>query len=170
MKTHVGLIWSETVNGVIGANNTIPWHLPEDLKRFNQITRGSTVIMGKKTWFSLPEKFRPLPGRRNLVLSSNIGLKFEGAHLFSSLENAFASVDTEWAWVIGGQRLYESALLFADRIEVTVVNLPDVVGDAFAPGVPNSFYHTGSEPADADWFVSTDGVGFRFESYLPDLV
>jgi len=163
--TKIGLIWAQTPNRVIGSDNTIPWHLSEDLQHFNQITSGSTVVMGKSTWFSLPEKFRPLPNRRNLVLSSDLSLDVAGAESFSSLENAFASVDTEWAWVMGGQRVYESTLMYADRLEITTVNLPELTGDTFAPTIPYDFTKIDGNPKDADWFLSKNGIEYRFETY-----
>ena len=70
----VGLIWAQSTSGVIGRDGTIPWHLPEDLARFKQVTMGHTVVMGRRTWDSLPARFRPLPGRRNIVLTRNLSL------------------------------------------------------------------------------------------------
>jgi dihydrofolate reductase len=67
--TGVGLVWAQTADGVIGKDGEMPWHLPEDLKHFNQLTVGHPVIMGRKTWLSLPEKYRPLPGRTNIVVT-----------------------------------------------------------------------------------------------------
>ena len=166
----IGLVWAQTEKGVIGINNTIPWHSSEDLKHFNEVTRGSTVIMGKATWFSLPERFRPLPNRRNLVLSSDLSLQADGAEVFSSLENAFASVETEWAWVMGGQRVYADALLFADRLEITKIDLPEVVGDTFAPSIPTSFRLEKSYPEQSEkWaeaVINSDDPRYRFESYV----
>jgi len=161
----VGLIWAQAEKTrVIGVNNTIPWHIPEDMRHFNELTKDSTVIMGKATWFSLPEKFRPLPSRRNLVLSSDLSLEAPGAFTYSSLERAFASVDTEWAWIMGGQRVYESALLFADRLEITQVDLPNVEGDTFAPTIPHNFRAISS----GEWQVSEkSGTRYRFETYEP---
>ena len=161
----VGLIWAQNADGVIGLGDTIPWHIPEDLKHFNEITMGSTLIMGRSTWLSLPEKFRPLPGRRNLVLSSNLEFDAPGAEVFSSLETAFSSATTEWVWVIGGSRVYKESLLFADRLEVTQVDLPWVVGDTFAPPIPYAFKRSSSGLKDGEWLTSKNDLQYRFESY-----
>lgn len=129
----INLILAAAANGVIGANGGIPWHIPEDLARFKALTAGCPVIMGRKTWDSLPAKVRPLPGRINLVMSRQEGLKLEGALVFKTLEHALSCcVGFEDVWVIGGAQLYELALPKAVRAEVTSVDTI-VEGDAFAP-------------------------------------
>ena len=84
----VTLILARAANGVIGADGKMPWHLPADLRRFKQLTMGRPMIMGRKTWESLPEKFRPLPGRHNLVVSRNPAYPAPGATLVASLAEA----------------------------------------------------------------------------------
>jgi dihydrofolate reductase len=81
----VGLIWAQSTSGVIGRDGTIPWHLPEDLARFKTLTMGHTVVMGRRTWDSLPARFRPLPGRRNVVLTRNRGFDAPGAEVVGSI-------------------------------------------------------------------------------------
>lgn len=130
----IGAIWAQTREGVIGAGNTLPWHLPEDLKHFSQITKGSAVIMGRNTWESLPEKFRPLPDRENLVITSS-SIDDEAVTTFDSLEAAldYAHSDGyESVWVIGGGQLYAAALKYVAVVERTIIDAR-VDGDTFAP-------------------------------------
>ena len=101
MKLH--LIFAQSANGVIGVNNTLPWHLPEDMAHFKRTTLGCPVIMGRKTWDSLPAKFRPLPGRLNVVLTRQTDWTGCGAVVVHSLEEACAVCPPDsTAWVIGG--------------------------------------------------------------------
>ncbi|HYZ68740.1 MAG TPA: dihydrofolate reductase, partial [Mycobacterium sp.] len=103
----VGLIWAQSTYGVIGRDGGIPWRLPEDQARFKDLTMGHTVVMGRLTWESLPAKVRPLPGRRNVVVTRQAGYVAEGAHVVPSLKNALTDADT---WVIGGAQIYALAL------------------------------------------------------------
>ena len=99
-------------NGVIGKDNRLPWHLPADLKHFKALTTGHTVIMGRKTWESLPERFRPLPGRQNIVVTRNAGYAASGATVVNSLADAVAAASGSEAFVIGGAELYQACLLY----------------------------------------------------------
>ena len=81
----IGLIWAQAANGVIGRGGALPWHLPEDLAHFRDTTRGSTVVMGRRTWDSLPDRFRPLPGRRNVVLTRHDTWTADGAEVVHDL-------------------------------------------------------------------------------------
>lgn len=131
----INLIWAVSHNGVIGAEGDIPWHLPEDLARFKQLTSGCPVIMGRKTWESLPEKARPLPGRMNLVLTRQADWQAPGAIVAPNLEAALAQCQgAEDVWVIGGAQVYKEAMPLACRIEVTSVDIV-VHGDTFAPAI-----------------------------------
>jgi dihydrofolate reductase len=150
----IGLIWAQAANGVIGRDNAIPWHIPEDMKHFRELTAGSAVLMGRRTWESLPPRFRPLPGRRNLVLSRT---PQEGAETFGSLEKALADVTGD-VWVMGGSAVYAAALPFADRIEVTEIR-ETFEGDTYAPEVDRAPRTTG------EWQESTSGLHYRFVSY-----
>lgn len=87
--TQLGLVWAQSTSGVIGRGGDIPWELPEDLARFKRITVGHTVVMGRRTWDSLPAKVRPLPGRRNVVLSRQTDFMADGAEVLGSPEQAF---------------------------------------------------------------------------------
>jgi dihydrofolate reductase len=147
----IGLVWAQSAGGVIGRDGALPWHLPEDMKHFRTLTAGATVLMGRRTWESLPPRFRPLPGRRNLVLSRT---PQDGVETFSDLAHALdaASGDT---WVIGGAAVYRAALPFADRIVVTDIRA-DFDGDTHAPDV-------GREPDSAGpWQESSTGLHYRF--------
>ena len=107
--------------GVIGIENRLPWHLPEDMKFFREATRGKPVIMGRKTWESLPDAFRPLPGRLNIVVSRNPDFHAAGGTVVGSLADALtAAGDAETAFVIGGAELYRQALPLADRLLLTL--------------------------------------------------
>ncbi len=107
-------------NGVIGRGGELPWHLPSDLKRFKELTIGHAVIMGRRTYESLPAKVRPLPGRLNVVVSASGNVGGDGAVVASSLEEA-VSVAGNDAFVIGGAQIYQQALPLADAVELTLV-------------------------------------------------
>ena len=128
----VTLIWTEAADRIIGADGTLPWHLPEDLRQFKERTMGSTVVMGRVTWESLPPRFRPLPGRRNVVVTRQAAYDAPGADVVSSLEEALKSAGDEDVWVAGGASIYEQALPFADRVVRTRVHV-QAEGDTRAP-------------------------------------
>ncbi len=161
----VSLIWAQSPDGVIGTGGGLPWHLPEDMARFRALTSGHPVIMGRRTWESLPERFRPLPGRLNIVLSREQGYAAAGASVVGSLDEALALVGPgDEAWVIGGGAVYADALARASRVEVTVVEV-DVEGDTWAPDLPDDDWReTASDPVDG-WHMSSEDVPYRFETY-----
>ena len=129
----LSLIAAVARNRAIGKDNQLLWHLPEDMKHFRETTRGKPVVMGRKTWEALPEKFRPLPGRQNIVVSRDPAYKAHGADLAGSLEGALALAGgAEEVFVIGGEQLYRAALPFADRLYLTEVEL-EPEADAFFP-------------------------------------
>ena len=118
----LSLIAAVARNRAIGKDNQLLWHLPEDMKHFRETTRGKPVVMGRKTWESLPEKFRPLPGRQNIVVSRDPAYKAHGADLAGSLEGALALAGgAEEVFVIGGAQIYAQALPLADRFYLTRV-------------------------------------------------
>jgi dihydrofolate reductase len=158
----VALIWAQAANRVIGDHGTLPWHLPEDLSRFRALTMGSTVVMGRTTWESLPDQVRPLPGRRNVVLSRQPGWRTPGATTAASLTDALAGA-VEPVWVIGGASVYPAALSLADRIEVTEVDAT-FSGDAYAPAIGPEWRVTSREPA-TGWQPSRSGLRYRNVSY-----
>ncbi|HYW57429.1 MAG TPA: dihydrofolate reductase [Polaromonas sp.] len=138
----INLIYARAANGVIGRDGTMPWHLPEDLTHFKQLTHGCPVVMGRKTWDSLPPKFRPLPGRTNIVITRQNDWQSEGAQRAASLQEALqlAGAVPE-VWVIGGAQVYAQAEPLASRIEVTEI-AQDFEGDAHAPVLGNAWCET----------------------------
>ncbi len=156
----IGLIWAQTTSGVIGRDGAIPWSLPEDLARFKSLTMGHTVVMGRRTWESLPARFRPLPGRRNVVLTRNPGYQADGADVVTTIEAALTDPDT---WVIGGAEVYHLAMPWAARCEVTEVDLDLHLRDedVLAPMLDESWVGTAG-----DWQDSTSGLRYRFYRYL----
>lgn len=128
----VNLIWAEAADRIIGMDRALPWHLPEDMRRFRELTMGATVVMGRVTWESLPEKFRPLPGRRNIVITRQASYDASGAEVVSSVEQALELAADGDVWVIGGASIYEQALPFAERVVRTRVHV-QVEGDTRAP-------------------------------------
>ena len=141
----VNLIWAEAADRVIGADGTIPWLLPEEQQHFKRLTMGATVVMGRGTWESLPASVRPLPGRRNIVVTRQASYDAPGAEVASSLEDAFARAEGD-VWVIGGATVYEQALPLADRVVRTRVHL-QVDGDCRAPVLDSAWTMVGRDPA-----------------------
>jgi dihydrofolate reductase len=135
----LGLIYARARNGVIGADGGLPWHLPEDLAHFKRTTDGCPVVMGRHTWDSLPPRFRPLPGRMNIVCTRQPDWSAEGAHPASSLRDALAlCAMAPHVWVIGGAQLYREAEPHAVRAVVTEIDA-DFPGDAFAPSLDDGW-------------------------------
>ncbi|MBN9195656.1 MAG: dihydrofolate reductase [Microbacterium sp.] len=165
----VGLVWAEAAGGVIGARGGIPWHLPEDLAHFRDVTMGAPVIMGRKTWDSLPERFRPLPGRRNIVVTRASAWTAPGAETAGSLAEALGSVgqtgSADPVWVNGGGELFRDALGEADVLEITEVDLV-VPGDTFAPSRAG-FTTAHVDPAEG-WHTSHSGIRYRFLTLVRD--
>jgi dihydrofolate reductase len=155
----MGLIWAQSASGVIGRDGGIPWRLPEDQTRFKQLTLGHTVVMGRLTWESLPVKVRPLPGRRNVVLTRQADYVADGATVVGGIAEA---VGADESWVIGGEQIYALALPLATRCEVTEIDmeLPREDGDATAPVLDESWLRSAG-----DWLTSTTGLRYRFNSY-----
>lgn len=160
----LNLILARARNGVIGNNNALPWHLPEDLAHFKRHTLGCPVIMGRKTWDSLPPKFRPLPGRLNVVVTRQPGWTAEGAVVVNSIAAACAACPAEsTAWVIGGAELYTQALTLANSAVVTEIDA-DFEGDAFAPQFGPEWREVARET-----HRSSTGLGYSVVTYQKDL-
>lgn len=131
----ISIIAAVARNGVIGKDNQLLWHLPEDMRHFRETTRGKPVIMGRKTWESLPDAFRPLPARHNIVVSRNPAYQPSGATLANSLEDAIRKVgNAEEIFIIGGADLYRQAMPIADRLYLTEID-QDFHGDVFFPAI-----------------------------------
>jgi dihydrofolate reductase len=186
----VGLIWAEASGGIIGNDGAMPWHLPEDLARFKALTSGSPVIMGRKTWDSLNPRFRPLPGRRNIVVTRRGDWHEAGAETAHSVEEALAlagvtdagvtdavvtdagatdsagpvaSMPVPSVWVIGGAEIFAMVMHLADRLEVTEI-LAEVEGDTLAPAIDDAWAAVATDPA-GGWHKSRTGLDYRFLTY-----
>jgi len=155
----VGLIWAQSTSGVIGRDGGIPWRLPEDQARFKELTIGRAVVMGRLTWESLPPKVRPLPGRRNIVVTRQADYAADGAQVVESLDDALSDDEV---WVIGGEQIYALALPTATRCEVTEVeiDLPRQDADAVAPVLDETWAGTAGE-----WLTSSSGLRYRYHSF-----
>jgi dihydrofolate reductase len=157
----LSLIAAVPRNGAIGRNNELLWREPEDQKHFRRVTMGCPVIMGRKTWDSLPERFRPLPGRRNIVVTRNLAWRAAGAESVPSLPAALALLQgVAKAFVIGGAEIYGLAMPLADELVLTEIDA-ELDGDVYFPHWDRMhFSRTASEP-----HTGADGVGFRFVTY-----
>lgn len=153
----IGMVWARSTTGVIGADGGMPWHVPEDLAHFKQVTGEATVLMGRRTWESLPERFRPLPGRRNVVLTRDATWTADGAEVVHDLQ---AALDTdETVWVIGGGQVYDAALDSADHVSETLIDV-DVAGDTVAPTLGEAAGWTLAD--EGPWQESRTGTRYRF--------
>lgn len=162
----LALVWAQTPTGIIGRDGTLPWHVPEDMAHFRELTSGHPVIMGRATWGSLPPRFRPLPGRDNIVLTRTPGFEAAGALVAHGVDEALRLVGDRDAWVIGGGEVYRTFLPRADRVEVTVVSL-DVGGDTRAPALDAGTWRRQDADPEHGWHVSSaGGTRYRFETYL----
>ncbi|MHA6668667.1 dihydrofolate reductase [Homoserinimonas sp. A447] len=163
----VGLIWAESEGGIIGSDGALPWHVPEDLAHFKELTLGSPVVMGRKSWDALPERFRPLPGRRNIVVTRNPDWRADGAEVAYSVEQAITLAAGEpeagTVWVIGGAQVFASAIDRADRLEVTQIR-DWFDGDTTAPAIDESWRQVSTEP-ESGWHASRTGIQYRYLSY-----
>lgn len=176
----IGMIWAQSLNGVIGKDNDMPWYLPEDSAHFKRVTMGHPVIMGRKSWDALPEKWRPLPGRSNIVLTRNASWHADGAIVAPSLDAALgavdalgedgdaagidgAGIDTAEVWIIGGGKVYADALGVATIALVTELDL-EVEGDAFAPKLGPEWVRESVEPAEG-WALSKADIRYRIARY-----
>jgi dihydrofolate reductase len=158
MKLH--LIYARARNGTIGKDGQMPWHLPEDLAHFKRITLGQPVIMGRKTWDSLPARFRPLTGRVNIVITRQSDLQAEGALRANSIEDALRLCgDAPDAWIMGGSEIYRQAEPLASTAVVTEIDA-DFEGDAFAPELGASWQEIQREQHN-----SASGLEFAFVTY-----
>lgn len=153
----LNLIYARAANGVIGKDNALPWHLPEDMAHFKRMTAGCPVIMGRKTWESLPPKFRPLPGRTNIVVTRQTDWRADGAQVAHDMPAALARAgDAPEVWVIGGAQIYAEAAPHAQRAVVTDI-ARDFDGDAHAPTLDSRWTEIARES-----HVAANGLPFAF--------
>jgi dihydrofolate reductase len=156
----VKLIYARAANGVIGKEGQMPWHLPEDLAHFKRLTGTSPVVMGRKTWESLPARFRPLPGRRNIVITRQKNWHENGAQRASSLGGALELCEqSDTIWVIGGAQIYALALPLASAVEVTEIER-SYAGDAYAPELGPEWHEARRERV-----LAADGTPLSFVRY-----
>ena len=158
MKLH--LIYARARNGTIGKDGQMPWHLPEDLAHFKRVTLGQPVIMGRKTWDSLPARFRPLPGRLNIVITRQSDWQAEGALRAHSIEEALRLCgEVPDAWIMGGADIYRQAEPLARTAIVTEIDR-DYEGDAFAPTLSPRWHEVQRQS-----HVAANGLPFSFVTY-----
>ncbi|GHD13513.1 dihydrofolate reductase [Zhihengliuella salsuginis] len=174
----ISMIWAQSVEGVIGREGTMPWHLPEDMAHFKAATTGHPVVMGRNTWDSIPPRFRPFAGRTNIVLTSHEDtarqVREAGGVVVPSIDEALAAGAAadggEHVWVVGGGQVYAAfAPLAADAV-VTVIN-HRYDGDTRAPRLGAGWARTRSEPApsaDAAWATAGNGLEYRFDYWRRD--
>jgi dihydrofolate reductase len=157
----LSLVAAVARGGVIGRGGKLPWHLPEDMARFRKVTTGHPVVMGRRTWDSLPDRFRPLPGRRNVVVTRNERWAADGAERAGSLDDALELLeDTPQVFVIGGGELFAGALPLADELRLTEIDL-EVAGDTFFP----SWDRDGFEEVSREEHVTDTGIRYSFVTY-----
>jgi dihydrofolate reductase len=155
----ISLIVAMTQNGVIGKDNQIPWHIPEDLKHFKEITMGHPIIMGRKTFESIG---KALPGRKNIVLTRALSYNEDGVVVVHNFEQALreAKDHDKEVFVIGGRQVYELALPQADQIYLTTIDR-DFDGDTYFPRL--DFKNEFEVLEESDWFDSKKGYSYRFQ-------
>lgn len=167
LNSKVGLIWAQAHDGVIGNDGDMPWRLPEDGAHFRKTTANCAVIMGRATWESLPKRFRPLPGRINIVLTRQ-PISLEGAIVAPDFQTglSIAAGFSGRTWIVGGGQIYQQALSLADLLVVTEIDLK-VDGDTYAPSTKGWTANPTCTPSsDQDgWLVSTTGLHYRFLNY-----
>lgn len=169
--TGLGVIWAQTNTGVIGKDGGMPWHLPEDMLHFVRLTTGHPVIMGRKTWESFPEKYRPLPGRTNIVITRQEDWAgtagAEGAIAVKSLDAAL--LESQFApghdmvWIIGGGDIFAQSMDLADVAVVTTIDAT-TEGDTFAPDLGYDWTVGASLPSDG-WLTAANGTRYRITQW-----
>jgi dihydrofolate reductase len=167
----IGLIWAQTTSGVIGKDGDMPWNLPEDMKHFTKVTSGHPVIMGRKTWLSFPEKYRPLPNRTNIVITRQGGWgetpEAEGAVVVKSLDDALLESQFapgfEMVWILGGGEIFKQSTDLANVAVVTTIDV-EADGDTHAPELDGAWERGASVP-DEGWLTSANGTRYRFTKW-----
>ncbi len=158
----ISVIAAVARNRVIGRGGALPWQIAEDVQHFKTVTTGQPVVMGRRTWESLPDRFRPLPGRRNVVVTRNRNWSADGAERAGSIEDALRLLDGEArVFVIGGAELYAGVLALADELLLTEIDA-EVAGDTLFP----EFDRAGFTEVSRERHVSADGTPFAFVTYV----
>jgi dihydrofolate reductase len=157
----ISLVAAVARNGVIGRDGGVPWRLPEDMHRFRELTMGHPVVMGRRTWESLPDRFRPLPGRDNVVVTRNPDWAAQGADRAGSVEDALRLLErAETVFVIGGGEIYAAALPLADELALTEIDA-EIEGDTRFPDWDRAAF----EEVSRESRVAEDGTPFAFVTY-----
>lgn len=165
--TGLGVVWAQTSTGVIGKDGGMPWRLPEDMAHFTRLTTGHPVIMGRKTWESFPGRYRPLPGRTNIVITRQEGWggtpAAEGAIAVTSLDDALLESQfapgNDMVWIIGGGNIYAQSMDLANVAVITTIDAA-TEGDTFAPDLGYDWTMGASLPADG-WQTAGNGTRYR---------
>lgn len=160
----INIIVAASKNMVIGKGNDIPWHIPTDLKSFKKITNNSHVVMGRKCWDSIPEKFRPLPNRVNMVVTRNPNFKAPGAIVVNDLTNLLEKLkensEIENVFIIGGSEIYDKSFKYADKLYITRI-LEEIDGDIILTGLNENDWVLDSSSD----ILTENGHTFVFEEY-----
>lgn len=154
-------IWAQTSDGIIGDGEKLLWRLPEDMKHFSELTRNGTVVMGRRTWDSLPERFRPLPERNNIIISRSLETA-EGASVSNDLSKILQVKASSDVWVIGGGEIYYQAMPYVTELHITRVFVTDVVGSTVVPPYEKDFSLISVSPL----LVSSTGITYQFEYWV----
>tara|TARA_R110001592_G_scaffold104103_5_gene293060 strand:- start:15296 stop:15763 length:468 start_codon:yes stop_codon:yes gene_type:complete len=150
----ISIIAAKSKNNVIGSNGSIPWNIPKDLKYFKELTEGNTVIMGRKTYESLPKDKKPLPNRINIVITRDINFTANGCMVVGSLEEAILKIDNRKnTFIIGGGEIYKQAINFVDKIYITEIN-DEYEGDTYFPKISDKWDLVGVEKNDECNFMT----------------
>ena len=157
------LIAAVSENNVIGLNNRVPWRIKEDVARFKELTMDHPVIMGRKTYMSIPEKFRPLPGRKNIILSRTLQ-PMNGIYIAREINDSLGLTEQKDSYVIGGGEIYNAFLSLADKMEITKVHAK-YEGDVFFPEVNWNEWKLINEERK----VNDAGLNFSFLTYVKNL-
>lgn len=139
----ITLIAGISIENCIGKNGTLPWHIPQDMRHFRELTTGHCVIMGRKTWESIPAKYRPLPNRKNVVISRQKDYPLPNeVDLYSDLDEALQSCKDkhEKVYIIGGEQIYQATIDQAHSLEITHIDQKIEDGDAFFPNIDPSIW------------------------------
>ena len=160
----IRLIFATSINRVIGNAGKIPWHIPEDMLRFKELTIGDTVVMGRKTWDSIPSKFKPLKDRVNIVLSRNTSLTIEGAIVYNNYDDIWKNHKDEDIWIIGGEQVYKDCIDKAEAIFVTRV-FNEFEGDAFSPYVDPAVFEL-INTSSTQISINSHNLRYAFQTFV----
>ncbi len=163
---NISLIVAVTENMVIGKDNKLAWHLPDDMNYFSNMTKGHSIIMGRKNWESIPEKYRPLPDRKNIIVTRNNNFKYKGATIVNSIEKAIEearSSEDEEIFIIGGGEIYKLGFKYVDKLYITEINA-EVKGNTYFPEWDKKYWNEISRishPSDKKHPYSFDYVIYK---------